>query len=444
MKTIEEQVKEIKQCADCAIYTMVDHKLPWLPDDGSFDNVINSMHIAQNKDQLSEAYYAYINLCINHGYSDGEIIGGIMQNDTKNKEFNVNIDTVIKSLIEIKTPVKLTEPTEEPVKQVSNNAEPTISADDTGRSKSFMNKLKSTSSEIAKASQPKVSKEENTSAGGIKITNKSVDKIKKKVNYVSNLANKLQNNNSEDPVTDFSNIVSIGEEVKRMISAIDPTSCNEEEISELNDLSANAANAVKKAKESFKIIVDSSKNNSKQETIAKESTNVEQAAAAHTEGGFNIGNFVKQDQQPVTGPNMPGTNTNKQTQQKKVAFPHEICGLTDEQIKEEVKKHFKVLETLPAYPLYDLLNNKLLAKMMKSLDAKQRPNNPYLTQVNINEYIDVPDLLSKYSLCFTMPCNDKNQVIMVLFNPNPVPDKNGVLQYPLHIFKATRNNNTNK
>ena len=78
---------------------------------------------------------------------------------------------------------------------------------------------------------------------------------------------------------------------------------------------------------------------------------------------------------------------------------------------------------------------------MKELNAKQRSNNPYLTQVNINEYIDAPELLDKYSLCFTMPCNDKKQIIVVLFNPTPVLDNNGVLNYPLHIFKETKNNN---
>lgn len=389
MKTMEERIKEIKNCADCAIYTMDNHKLPWLPDDGSFDEIINIMHIAQNKNKLSEAYYTYINLCINHGYSDGEIIAGIMQNDAKNKEFNVNIDSVIKSLIEIKyTTVKLCEP----VIEQNNSA--------TGSS---------------------------TSAGGIKVSNKSIDKIKKKINYMNSLVDKLLKNESKDPTTDLNNVESIANEIKQMISVIDPTSCNAEVIAELNDYNAMVINAVKKAKEH-------PINNT--QVISTNATSVEQPVAAHNEGAFNIGNFIKPNQQPVKGPNVSSANKNKPT-----AFPHEICGLTDDQIVEKLGKHFKVLETIPAYPLYDLINNKLLAKKMKELDAKQRPNNPYLTQVNINDYIDVPELLEKYTLCFTMPCNDKKQIIVILFNPNPELDKNGMLRYPLHIFKATKNNN---
>jgi hypothetical protein len=75
---------------------------------------------------------------------------------------------------------------------------------------------------------------------------------------------------------------------------------------------------------------------------------------------------------------------------------------------------------------------------MKELDCKQRANNPYLTQVDINKYIDVPELIAQYSLCFTLPCNNKKQLIVVLFNPNPEVGKNGLLQYPIHIFKANK------
>ena len=111
MKTMEERIKEIKHCAECAIYGMNNHKITWAPDDGSFDNTINDMHNAKSKDKLSKAYHDYIINAINHGYSDGKIIAGIMQNEEKNKEFNVNIDSVIKSFIEIKyTTVKLSEP----------------------------------------------------------------------------------------------------------------------------------------------------------------------------------------------------------------------------------------------------------------------------------------------------------------------------------------------
>ena len=403
-KTIEEQVKDIKHCAECSIHSIKNHKLPWLPDDGSFDNVINNMHNAQNKDKLSKAYYEYINLCICNGYSDGEIISGIMQNEEQNKKFDVNIDSVIESLIDIKyTSVKLSESDEKPVKNC-NNAN---SGTDEGS---------------------------NKSAGGVKINDKIKKKIEGKLKYLKTLSDKLLSNQSDDG--DIDKIRSISKELKGMILSIDPTSCNEQEISNLNDISVAVDNIIKSMDNLSNVVNDVS---NKQETV----TSVQQSEAAHTENiGFNISNFIKQNQPPVKGPNMPVNNEQKASQQpKQTAFPHQICGLTDEQIVEEVGKHFKVMENLPAYALYDLANNKILARKMKEMDAKQRPNNPYLTQVNINEYIDVPELLEKYTLCFTMPCNDKKQVIVVLFNPTPVPGKNGVLNYPLHILKAAKNVN---
>lgn len=102
MKSIEEQVKEIKYCAECDILLMKNHKRTYFKDDGSFDDVINAMHNALSRDALSKAYYDYINVCICQGYSDGEIIGGIMQNEEQNKKFNVDIETVIVSFVNIK------------------------------------------------------------------------------------------------------------------------------------------------------------------------------------------------------------------------------------------------------------------------------------------------------------------------------------------------------
>jgi hypothetical protein len=240
-----------------------------------------------------------------------------------------------------------------------------------------------------------------------------------------------------------------------MILEIDPDSCNEKEIGHLNicldivkEIPTKLKNFKAPAVETKQEKVESDKKSEDVKTEEKKSevavpvntTPVQQTEAAHTtEGAFNIANFVK-------GPNVaPVTNTVTEPP-KSVVFPHQICGLTNEQIVEEVAKHFRVTETLSAYALYDLFNNKYLAQKMKELDAKQRHNNPFLTQVDIKQYVDSPELLAQYSLCFTMPCNNKKQVIVVLFNPIPVPDKNGALNYPLNIFKTAnkKNNNVNK
>jgi hypothetical protein len=81
---------------------------------------------------------------------------------------------------------------------------------------------------------------------------------------------------------------------------------------------------------------------------------------------------------------------------------------------------------------------------MKACNSKNRPNNLLLTQVDINEYIAEPELLSKYPLCFTAPCNDKGYVIVVLFDPVVKPTDDGRVQYPMHVFKAKLTNPANK
>lgn len=404
MKTIEERVEKIKYEGECGAHAMKDHKLPWLPDDGSFDKIIADMHNAKTKDELSKAYHAYITNAIEHHYSDGYIIGGIIQNEEQNKKFNVNIDSVVKSFINIKYPTVMLE---EPVKEEKVEEKP--------------------NTETAKETEVVVEPTASVNA-------KSIEKAKKKVNYMSSLLAKLENNNSKDPAADLSSIEKVRDEFQKLIESIDMKSCSKDEIGEINDTILIAETTAEKARKIVGSIAIAAENNVQQEAP------VQQGEAAHTQSGFNINNFVKQ---PV-GPKMPvANNTAQQQNNTPSVFPHQICGLTDAQIVEEVGKHFKVIQQLPAYALYDLCNNKYLAKKMKELDAKQRPNNPYLTQVNINEYIDVPELLQKYTLCFTMPCNNKKQMIVVLFNPTPVSDKNG-LQYPIHIFKAAKTKNNNK
>lgn len=442
MKTIEERIKEIKHCGECAIYCMDNHKVHYLTDDGSFNDVINSMHNAKNKDELSEAYYKYINLCIVHGYSDGETIAGIMQNEAKNKEFNVNIDSVIKSLIEIKyAEVKLSESAQQEkpvVKPAEKNGTTSNHAESVKENMGSI--LKTVKGMIKPTIQPveevyKPVEEADKPAGGAAISNKTIGRIKGRLGYISKLGNKVLSNKSDNIDNDINTIRSTAKEIKLIIAAIDPTTCTEQEIADLNDISAVVDNLLK----SIENIGTAVKNVSNQQVVvAQSNSQAQQAEAASNVSGFNIANFIKEDK-PADGPIAPESKP----QQKQTAFPHQICGLTDDQIIEEVGKHFKLLGLIPihAYPLYDLANNKLLARKMKQLDAKQRPNNPFLTQVNINEYIDVPELLAQYPLCFTMPCNDKKQVIIVLFNPIPVADKNGIMQYPLHIFKAEKNVN---
>jgi hypothetical protein len=419
MKSIEEQVKEIKGCAECAIFSMVGHKTSYLPDKGVLDGPIKAMKIAQNKDKLAEAYYDYIVAAIASGFSNGEIIAGIMQNEEQNKKFNVSIDSVIEALISIKSPINIrTIPTTKP----AVDAKPTEEA------------------------KPVENTDKELKIG------KAVNKISQKLDYAGSLLLKLEKGKSENVEEDVNKIKDISKEVYDMILEIDPDSCNEKEINLLNVCLERVKEIPTKLKNFKAPVVETKQENAesdkKSEVVKTEEkkseapTNtapVQQTEAAHTTGGFDIANFVK-------GPKVtpPAANTVPE-KPKSVVFPHQICGLTNDQLVEELRKHFKVNEEIPGYPLYDLLYNRYLAQKMKELDAKQRPNNPFLTQVDINRYVDSPELLAQYSLCFTMPCNNKKQVIVVLFNPTPVPDKNGVLNYPLNIFKtAKKNNNTNK
>lgn len=391
MKTIEERIKEIKSSAECAVCTMTDHKLPWMIDNGSFNGVINEMQNAQNKDLLGKAYHTYINMCICNGYSDGEIIAGIMQNEEQNKKFNVNIESVIKSLIDIRdTSVKLTESAvEKPVQKKSDKEE--------------------------KSNSVPVADGKNASSNN----DKTVKRIHDKLDYFVKLRDKIMSGHSTPE--DLDKIKKVASEAKELLLVLDRTVLSESELKDIENTVKSLDNMLE-SMEQLKAVVNNQK---------------AQAAVAHTANGFNIANFIKEEKGPVVS-----QPVQQEPAKPKTAFPHQICGLTDQQIFEEIGKHYKLCQpNLPAYPLYDLINNRLLAKKMKSLDAKQRANNPYLTQVDINEYIDVPELLEQYNLCFTIPCNNKKEVIVVLFNPTPAAGKDGVVQYPLHIFKATKTNN---
>lgn len=423
-----------------------------------FEKVIGLINEAKNVGMVTEYHDNYYTI-INKIKNKFEYINNLLSMITNGKSENVSgdiksikavisdINDMLLSIVpdacndeeisEINSLIDQMKSTEKAVKNIKPVSRVIYLAD----CENGENSSKSNKSDAIGPDLENLSKEE---AEGIKVNDKIISKIKKKVAYMNKLLGKLQNNTSDNVTIDFNNIVSVGKEVSNILAGIDPTSCSEANIDELNDIGANAIDIVKKASEAFLTYNKPQRKMAKsapmQEDAAPEP--VQQSTVAHTEGGgFNIGNFIKQNQ---SAKHTTPSRDDAQQQPKSTAFPHQICGLTDEQIVAEVSKHFKVSQALPAYALYDLANNKFLSRKMKELDAKQRPNNPYLTQVNINEYIDVPELLEKYPLCFTMPCNDKKKIIVVLFSPVAMPDKNGVLNYPLHIFKATKTNNGSK
>lgn len=94
-----EKIDEIKRCAECAIYGMKDHKVVWLPEDGDLNEIVEKMQEPKTIEELRGIYYQYMVRCIELGYSDGEIIAGIMQNKEKNEELDVKIEPVILTLM---------------------------------------------------------------------------------------------------------------------------------------------------------------------------------------------------------------------------------------------------------------------------------------------------------------------------------------------------------
>ena len=172
-----------------------------------------------------------------------------------------------------------------------------------------------------------------------------------------------------------------------------------------------------KAKESVEVLAESPKDVTP--TVA----------ANNIDTGFNINNFVKN-----------GDNQQPQQQPKKSVFPHEICGLTEEQFLAEVGAHFKVTQELGSYPLYDLLHNRVLENKLAEFNSKQKLKDVLLTQEDINKYIKDPKLLQKYTVCFTTPCKDDRHIILVLFNPIIHNGENGSRYYPLEIKRFKLNN----
>lgn len=94
-----EKIDEIKRCAECAVYGMKDHKVVWLPEDDALNEIVEKMQEPKTIKELRGIYYQYMVRCIELGYSDGEIIAGIMQNKEKNEELDVEIESVILTLM---------------------------------------------------------------------------------------------------------------------------------------------------------------------------------------------------------------------------------------------------------------------------------------------------------------------------------------------------------
>ena len=353
--TIEERINEIKKHANYMKKAMHDFIPVHMLGAGGreqysiYDPIVTRMRNASNREELQKAYGDYITLAMHTcGFDDNYIIAGIMANESQNKKFNVNIDSIIRS---------------------------------------YLTKFK------------------NADLVDVETATKTPD---------LKVVNKQENVKPEQPKK---------EEPKK--------------------------NEPKKTE-----TVDSNNESNTENNVKADSIEVKQVAPAHSETGFNINNFIKHDQPTIQMPIMNPANANIHpisnnqavpneaaiAEEKKKAdmlLPHQTCKLSDEEIIAYNDKHYKnLVGGVSAYALYDLLKSDLLTKKMKELNAKDRPNNPQLKQVPITECTDEPNLIERYPLAFTMQCNDKGQVIVVLFNPNVELDSNGKPAYPLYVCKG--------
>jgi len=416
-------INKIKEGARVVIHLMENHTIKNFPNE-DFKDVISKMHNASNADELSKAYSSYINLCLGHNYNEAYILAGIMQNEDKNKEFNVNLDNVLKSIINIKS-------NSVDLGCLENNEIKDSEAED----KSSPLKGLSRNEIIAYAAE--YDPDEETNALGS--TNKDmmrgdllgVTNAKRKAAY--ELLSKEINNTPD---------------------------CNKP---------VKESKKVDKAKDQN---IENASVESAPVMNSTEHSTVQQPAVASTVGtGFNINNFITPSKTTpvaagiaggkiVLGPNMPktktepavvNTTTNQQNAQNQQNIPscfkHKTCGLSDAEMEADNAKHLVSLlgtSNLSVYALYDLIHSKHFKDKMKSLNATDRPNNIKLTEVNINEYIDIPELLAKYPIAFTTPCKDKGKIIVILFNPNPIMLPNGAMQYDMHFIPAHLTNNAGK
>lgn len=157
----------------------------------------------------------------------------------------------------------------------------------------------------------------------------------------------------------------------------------------------------------------------------------EAAAQAANSIGFNINNFLKpQNQQPVVQqvpvrqqPSipMPQQPVKQQAMQQQLPPKNDpMPGASLQDRVSEMQKHYKLIDgTHPGMTadrinsLLFLLQNTQLKADMKKYDAKSRPNNMFMQE------IEIPDeFKGRYDFCFRMSTKNPKKYIRVLLNSN--------------------------
>lgn len=436
--------KEMKEKIGYAKFQVVNLRPVEIRNERLFDGVISAMKAANTAEVLLESYWRYIQMCKVYKFyiSDDVIIAAILSNEDKNKQFGITEDALIESYYDLVS----NEPRMSVATIVPQKSE-TESASD-AESK----KAKTVNPNAAAEKHDETKEKDKPKSGGPTIkgkydNSKEFSMVDLKIKAVKDLESTILSADGNI----LANVFAACKDANTAISMINPSKLSKDEIAHLNDLTAYVNSVDAKAK-------------ARVEEIKK--NGLQQGAAAHSMTGFNISNFEKNPATPpISGPaarpippsvrqaqavaaepvvnGAPVHDASKEHHHHKL--PHEECGLTDAQIIEEVNKHFKILPgyTVTAYPLYDLLNNPLLRQRMKQYGSKQRPNNPFLTQIDITT-IALPEedkaAFAKYTMAFTIPCKDKNSVIVVYYNPIPVIDKCGCATYPINIIKGKNEN----
>ena len=421
---------EMKKNVQYAKFQIKDLRPVEIRREGLFDGVISAMKAAQTKEQLLSAYSRYIQMCKIYKFyiSDNAIIAAILSNEDKNTQFGITEDEFIdayydlvsnESHIQMATivpakqeQVEVPEPKKAKKAELQNNS----------------NQFKQQNSNNAPANK------NNT---------RDIALVDAKVKVIKDLESTIQNGDGNI----LSNVFAACKDANSTICAIDPKRLSSQEIEYLNTQTAYITDVENKAK-------------ARVEDIKK--NGLKQKSAAHTLGGFNVNNFEKNTVPPLAGPatrpippsvkavqsvaqspvvNGAGTIPTNNGHAHHHRLPHEECGLTDDQIVKEVCKHVKLLPgyNAPAYALYDLIKSPELKQKMKQYGSKQRPNDPFLTQIELDA-ISLPDedkdAYTKYSMAFTTPCKDKNHIIVVYYNPVPIIDACGCQTYNINILKS--------
>lgn len=162
---------------------------------------------------------------------------------------------------------------------------------------------------------------------------------------------------------------------------------------------------------------------------------VSEAAQAANSIGFNINNFLKPNQQPVAQQVPVGQQSSMIPQQpipvqqpasvqpQQNTLPPKADPMPGASLQDrvaEMKKHYKLIDgTHPGMTadninsLLFLLQNTQLKADMKKYDAKSRPNNMFMQE------IEIPDeFKGKFDFCFKMTTKNPKKYIRVLLNSN--------------------------